>query len=175
MENRRFHDQIKRGCKGHVFSVYIDEAHLFYSAEDFKNMDKEFNDVKAFVSQSRKVHVDLYLITQAWENLWGQMRRHAEFVYKCRDYRNVSFGIFGTLPAWAGFALNWARCDAATDMVMSTGKTPITRYVTDCYSTSQVYDPMMKALLERMPQYEPVFSKVGFLERMFRKPAIIEQ
>jgi len=173
MEDRRFQNQIMRGVKGSTVRVYIDEAHLFYSAEDFKQMDRAFDDVKRFVSQSRKVHVDIYLITQAWENLWGQFRRHAEFLYRCRDFRNVKFGIFGTLPSWL-MALKWSKCDEATGQVLETGSTPITKKITDCYSTAQVYDPMMRELVQRMKQFEPVKAKVGWLKRTFGKPPTFE-
>ena len=164
-----FHRQIDRGSGALNVKVYIDEAHLFFPAAEYRELRKQFLEVESFVSQSRKVGVDLYLITQAWENIWGQLRRQAQFIIECRDMRVIKFPLVGqALGQFLG--LSWTRKDAQTDEALDTGRTQIARDVTSCYSTKQVYDDLMAELVDIMPEFHPVAEPVGWLRRTFTRP-----
>jgi hypothetical protein len=163
-----FHKNLPRGSS-RTIRVYIDEAHLFFPASEYRDLKKAFLEVEAFVSQSRKVKVDIWLITQAWENVWGQLRRQALFIYSCRDMRVVNFPVFGKIIGQM-MGLTWARLDAATNAVLETGRTAIAKDICQLYATSQVYDDMMASLVGSMSLFEVERRPVGWFGRTFRNP-----
>lgn len=166
----RFQKQIPRGTPLRNVRVFIDEAHLHYNADDHRELSAQFKDIKGFITQSRKARVDVCFITQAWDTLYMQFRKQALFLYKCRDFREINFPIFGKLP---GMGLLWSKCCAATDQVLENGRTPLSKELFRCYSTTQVYDDTTAALFERMPQFVPRPNKISWLSSKFTKPKII--
>lgn len=173
-EDVLFHKQIMRGTRPGAVKVFIDEAHLFFPGSEYRALSKQFMELDAWLSQSRRGHVDVYFITQAWENLWGQLRRHAEFIYSCRDMRKINFPMVGQL---AFLGLSWTRSCAQTDTSLETGRTKITKELTDCYSTLQCYDVGMSEWMEKTPIFEDNKASVNPIRRLFpmpkRKPPVV--
>lgn len=169
-EDIRFQNQIPRGVPLRNVKVFIDESHLFYNADDHRDLSSQYKDIKGFITQSRKVSVDVCFITQAWDTLYMQFRKQALFLYKCRDFREINFPIFGKLP---GMGLLWSKCCASTDQVLENGRTPLSKELFRCYSTRQVYDDVTAALFEKMPLFQPQPNKVSWLRSRFTKPKII--
>lgn len=167
--NPLFHREIKRGTPALKGKIYIDEAHIVFPASEFRENKAAFFEIDRFCSQHRKFDVDIYFITQAWENLWGQIKRQATFIYSCRDFRVVSLPMVGTAFGSA-MGLKWSRLDSATDIVLETGSTAIAKDVVACYSTKQVFDPMCAELMQSMPIYEPQRQSVSWFARKFSKP-----
>jgi hypothetical protein len=167
-----FHRQLFRGIESSHVHVYLDEAHLNFPAAEYRELRKQFLEIEAFVSQSRKMRVDMWLITQAWDNVWGQLRKQAQFIIECRDMRVISFPIFGKALGSA-MGLSWTRRCAATNQTLESGRTPIARDVVSCYSTMQVYDDMMAELLRVLPEFQPFTSRVGFMERVLHRGPIL--
>lgn len=66
-----FHRNLVRGVEGWHVHMYIDEAHLKFPTAEYRALSKQFLEIEAFVSQSRKVRVDIGIITPAWDNVWG--------------------------------------------------------------------------------------------------------
>jgi len=166
-----FHNHMRQNVRGSNLKIMvgIDEAHLFFPASEYRDLKKAFLSVESFVSQSRRVGCDIVFITQAWDNVWGQLRKQALFEIKCRDIRVIQFPLIG--DALGGFlGLRWTRCDAATGTALETGKTPLSKQVFKLYSTLQPYNDEMEELMKSMPVFEQANGKVGFFERILKAP-----
>jgi len=165
-----FHRYMRQNVRGDlVVKVYIDEAHLFFSAGEYRDLKKEFGAVESFVSQSRRVGCDIYFITQAWENVWGQLRKQALFEVKCRDLRVIEFPMFGT--ALGGLlGMSWTKVDCQSGAVLESGKTKLARDIFSCYNTMQAYDDAMAEIMATMPVFQRATEKVGLLRRIFGNP-----
>jgi hypothetical protein len=170
--NALFHRQVIRGIEGWHVLVFIDEAHLKFPAAEYRELRKQFLEIEAFVSQSRKVRIDLYFITQAWSNVWNQLTKQALFIIECRDMRSMKLPLFGfALGGMLG--LSWTKRDSATNVATESGRTKIARDVVQCYSTMQVYDDMMAELMEVLPECEPFVSRVGFFQRLLHRGPVL--
>lgn len=160
--------QTKRSDKLPV-RVTIDEAHLFFSADDHRELKKEFNQVQSFVSQSRRVGCDIYFVTQAWDNVWSQLRKQALFEVQCRDLRVIRFPMIG--DALGGvLGMSWTKIDAQTRTSLETGKTALSKDVFGCYNTMQPYDDAMEEIMATMPFFDKVKGRVSLFDRLFRSP-----
>lgn len=149
--------------------VGIDEAHLFFPAAEYRNLRVEFLSVESFVSQSRRVNCDIVLITQAWDNIWTQLRKQALFEIRCRDFRVIQLPLFGdALGSFMG--LSWTRFDTAANTPLDKGKTKLSKEIFGLYSTMQPYNEEMAELMRTMPVFEGGVDKVGWLEKIFRRP-----
>lgn len=158
-----------RGDSNLKIKVGIDEAHLFFPAAEYRSLATEFRAVESFISQSRRVNCDVVFITQAWDNVWAQLRKQALFEIRCRDFRVIKIGIFGdSLGNMLG--MKWSKHDTATGVALENGKTKLSPEVFGLYSTMQPYNEEMSELMRTMPFYDGQLEPVGFLRRMFRKP-----
>lgn len=166
-----FHRYMRRAAPGSNLKVmvYIDEAHLFFPASEYRALQKQFLSVESFVSQSRRVGCDIIFITQAWSNVWGQLQKQALFITECRDFRVLKLPLIGdSLGNFLG--LKWAKKDAATGVVLEDGATKLSKGVFECYSTSQAYNDEMSEIMQTMEIFKEQTERVGLLERFLRKP-----
>jgi hypothetical protein len=154
--------------------VYIDEAHLFFPASEYRDLKKSFLSVESFVSQSRRVRCDIFFITQAWDNVWGQLRKQALFVVDCRDFRVINLPMFGKSLGNA-IGMKWSRKDAATGVVLETGGTALSKAVFDLYSTHQAYNEEMAEIMRTMAVFHEQHDRVPFFQRYFSKPPVTVQ
>lgn len=166
-----FHRHMRQASPSNKLNVhvYIDEAHLFFPAAEYTRLRKEFLSVESFVSQSRRVRCDIWFITQAWDNVWGQLRKQALFEVACRDFRVIQLPLVGdALGSMMG--LKWTRLDAATNTALETGGTKLNKEIFSLYNTHQPYNDEMAEIMRTMEVYEERRDRVGLLQRMFKKP-----
>lgn len=149
--------------------VYIDEAHLFFPAAEYTRLRKEFLSVESFVSQSRRVRCDIWFITQAWDNVWGQLRKQALFEIACRDFRQVKLGIFGDALG-SVMGLKWTRLDCASGTALESGGTKLSSEIFTLYNTHQPYNEEMAEIMRTMEVFGEENQSVGFFRRLFGKP-----
>lgn len=149
--------------------VYIDEAHLFFPAAEYQALRKQFLSVESFVSQSRRVRCDIWFITQAWDNVWGQLRKQALFEISCRDFRVLSLPLVGTALG-SSMGLKWTRKDAATGVALESGKTSLSPEILRCYSTHQPYNDEMAEIMRTMPVFEENTNRISYWQKLFHKP-----
>jgi hypothetical protein len=152
----------RRGTQSHRTLVFIDEAHLFYPSGRSQAYDVQFDLINKFISQSRKFHIDIYLITQDESLLYHRFKTQAEHRYHCIDMRKKSFGWLGTPP---GAGLKWVEKDTKSDLVMKEGETALDKRLFGCFDTFQKYDKFTRDLEASMPVHEP-------LPNTFRETAI---
>lgn len=77
-----FQKEIAAGSMGLPVLVVIDEAHLWFNARDWAKQSKE---MLTFLTQSRKVSVDVIFITQACTNIDKQFRVLCQYVWAFKD------------------------------------------------------------------------------------------
>ena len=147
--------------------VFIDEAHLFFPSAEYRKLATVFQEIAAFVTQSRKFGVDVFLITQAWDTLWNTLRKQAELLYECRDMRKVKLPMIGAALGGV-FGLTYVIRDEKTGERLDGGSTRIAKDLVSCYSTQQVYDAGTEELRASMGTYETQRRPVGWLSRTFR-------
>lgn len=164
----RYMKQARPDARNNVW-VIIDEAHLFFPAAEYRDLKKAFLSVESFVSQSRRVRCDIWFITQAWDNVWGQLRKQALFETACRDFRVVNLPLVGS-SLGSAMGLKWVRKDCATGAVLETGKTALDRGIFGFYSTHQPYNEEMSEIMRTMEVYEENRERVGWFARHFKKP-----
>lgn len=143
----------RRGTAAHRTLVFIDEAHLFYPSGRSQTYDVQFDPINKFISQSRKFHIDIYLITQDESLLYHRFKTQAEHRYHCIDMRKKSFGWLGTPP---GAGLKWVEKDTKSDLVMKEGETALDKRLFGCFNTFQKYDKFTRELEANMPLHEPL-------------------
>ena len=143
----------RKGTKEFPTLVLIDEAHLFYPSGRSQTFDVQFDRINKFVSQSRKFHIDIYLITQDESLLYHRFKTQAEHRIHCIDMRKKSFGILGTPP---GAGLKWVEKDTKSDLVMKEGETSLDRRLFGCFDTFQKYDEFTRDLAATLPEHVPL-------------------
>jgi Zonular occludens toxin (Zot). len=78
------HKHIASGSQGCAALVVVDEAQLFYNSRDWQKQDKG---LLTFLTQSRKVCVDMIFITQAATNIDKQFRVLCQYVWAFKDMK----------------------------------------------------------------------------------------
>lgn len=81
---KEFHRHVPAGTKERPTLVVLDEIHLEFNARDWA---KASNEVLAFLTQSRKVAVDVIFISQSIHNVDKQWVRMVQFIWRFRDMR----------------------------------------------------------------------------------------
>lgn len=160
-EDLDFYDELYFGTPECPVIVVCDEAHLFMSAEDYRELAKKLKRFMSFLSQSRKAHVDVYFITQDISLIYGKICKQVEHRIHCIDMRKKRMGIFGSMPM-AG--LKWVMKDMKSDMVQMTGRTKLDPKIFDCYDSFQMYDSFMENLRDKCEVFEPIDNRLEFTE-----------
>jgi len=93
VEVKDYYLRIPRGNKDQQVLVIIDEAHLEHNARDW---DKANKDLLTFVTLVRKLDVELIYITQVLTNVDKQIRAMVQFVWHCRNMKQLR--ILGVIP-----------------------------------------------------------------------------
>lgn len=65
--------------------VIIDEFHLWFNNRDWAQTAKNSRPTLTFITQSRKLHVDLILISQSVLNMDKQFMRMVQYIWRFRD------------------------------------------------------------------------------------------
>lgn len=136
--------------------IVLDEAHLFFNARDWS---KTSRGLLAFLTQSRKVCVDIRFISQSVKNVDSQFSRLAEFIWRCRDMRNVKILGF----RWPMNEILALRIDAQVGEVIERHRLKIEPLVWEAYET--------RALLSDI---ECTSNRVGAVKLQKVKKSIIK-
>jgi hypothetical protein len=80
-----FHRYIPKGDKDLPVLVVVDEAHLHFNARDHAQTDRKFRETLTFLTQSRKVNVDVIFISQSILNMDRQFGRLVQYIWRFRD------------------------------------------------------------------------------------------
>lgn len=83
------HRHISAGAMECPVLVVIDEIHLWFNARDWA---KASRDLLTFLTQSRKVSIDLIFISQAMTNVDKQFRTLNEYVWSAKDLQKLIIG-----------------------------------------------------------------------------------
>lgn len=147
-----------QGTRDNPVMVICDEAHLFYPAHGHSKQDYQLEKLNSFLSQSRKVFIDLYFITQDQSLLYHRIKAQAEHRIHCIDMRKKRVPLLGTLP---GAKLRWVEKDTKSDMVQQTGETSLDPAVFACYDSFQMYDSQMRDLQKALPVHNPIDNRLS--------------
>lgn len=150
-EEPNFMLKARKGTKAHPTLVLIDEAHLYYPSGRSQHYDVQFEVLNKFISQSRKFHIDVYLITQDESLLYHRLKTQAEHRYHCIDMRKKSYGWLGTPP---GAGLKWVEKDTKSDLVMKEGETQLDKRLFRTFDTFQKYDKFTRELQDTLPTHD---------------------
>ena len=86
-----FPRHISSGSSSAPVLVVIDEIHLYFNSRDWQKTGKG---ILTFLSQTRKLHVNIMGITQHEANLDGQFRRLVQFIWRHTDLAKVVIPVF---------------------------------------------------------------------------------
>ena len=145
-EQPDFRRAIPRGSRDLTVSVVIDEAQLYYNAANDRQLKATLLDLVSYLTQSRKMGVDVCFVTQAPETIWGQFRYQCLFMNKCRDMRCLSVPLFGKIFS----GLKYTKVDIWSGQVLETHSTKLHPDLFACYDTAQMYDSKMRDIGESM-------------------------
>lgn len=98
-ESWDFHRYLKAGREINTLCV-IDEAHLWFNARDHAVTAATKRELITFLSQSRKLKVDVIFIVQAAENLDAQFRRLAQEIWRMKDLQRFVIPLVGLRYPW---------------------------------------------------------------------------
>lgn len=98
-ESWSFHKYLKAGSDLNTLCV-IDEAHLWFNARDHAVTALTKRELITFLSQSRKLKVDVIFIVQAAENLDAQFRRLAQEIWRMKDLQRFRVPLVGIAYPW---------------------------------------------------------------------------
>ncbi|WED66830.1 zonular occludens toxin domain-containing protein [Synoicihabitans lomoniglobus] len=95
---RDFHRQISRGTADSQVLVMLDEAHLEWNSRDYQSTRKDPRDreMLTFITLCRKLDIILLFITQSPEDIDKQLRKKANLLWMCRNFRH--YKIMGLIP-----------------------------------------------------------------------------
>ena len=135
-----FHKYLLSGSRDLPVLVVIDEAHLWFNAKDSAVTAATKRALLTFLSQSRKLSVDLIFIVQAAENLESQFRRLAQEIWRMRDLTKIVVPVLGLKWPWPDTLA--FRIDAASGMVMQRKLIRRTQDIFNCYNTNALLRPV---------------------------------
>lgn len=87
-----FHNHVSAGSDEIPALVLIDEAHLFFNSRDWS---KTSRDVLTFLTQTRKVRINVIMITQHQDNIDKQFRRLVQYYWTFRDMKKFRLPLLG--------------------------------------------------------------------------------
>ena len=152
-ESIDFRDKTKKGTLTHPYNIYIDEAHLFFNAKDATLLKNDFFPLLSYITQSRKLHQNIFFSTQAPETLVNQFRLQTEEGYRCVDMRKKDFPIVGKIDT---LGLRWVAYDWSSGQTLRTGGTKIDSLLTNCFDTTQFYDTTTSLMAQELDTFTPI-------------------
>lgn len=131
----RLHEVVKGGDKDCPVLCILDEVHLYHNSRDWSRASRG---LLQWLTQSRKLYVDIIAITQHRNNLDKQWVRLVERYFRFRDLRRFK------MP---GLGIGFPFFQCLSVEVDTDGKTVIRRNwerfdlpVFSCYSSDQLFD-----------------------------------
>lgn len=130
----KLHNTVSGGTKESPTLCILDEIHIWYNSRDWA---KASPDVLRWLTQTRKINVDIIIITQHINNVDKQWIRLLAGRWRFRDLRKWK------MP---GLGIRWplqqflAQCyDQDGKTLVQTNFEPIDKDIFKCYDSSQVY------------------------------------
>jgi hypothetical protein len=157
----RFHDfeaepdfrrSVPRGVDGCNVGVFCDEAQIYYNSVADTELKRTFLDLVKYVTQSRKMRVDLTFITQVADSVWKQFRDQALFEYRCRDMRVLSVPLFGKIFS----GLRYSQIDIKSGQLLAAKQTKLSPDLFACYDTAQMYNEEMRDIFASAEIWSPL-------------------
>lgn len=148
--------------------VIIDETHLEFNARNWQHTRDVHSEMMDFLTQSRKVHVNIIFITQDQATIDKQMRTQAERVVSCRNMTDLE------VPVLKAKLFNsiWytERSSSNKDLIYKKEKWRIDSEVFEVYNSFALLSSSMKEWLEGREQLGRVkLRKVSFLRKWIYK------
>jgi hypothetical protein len=143
-----FHRAIAAGDMSLPVLVVIDEAHLWFNAREWAKTSKE---LLTFLTQSRKVSIDIIFITQAATNIDKQFRSLIQYLWAFKDLRKL-------LSWWPLPSIMCCRFDVDGQTLQGWNIIRKRQLVFDAYDTNALLKPidfggekLSAVLLEKVP------------------------
>jgi hypothetical protein len=133
----RINELLPRGVGVTNILCILDEVHLWFNARDWAQASR---DLLAYLTQSRKMKVDLIFISQSINNIDKQFVRLVQYIWRFRDMQRFRFPILGfSWPFPQILALHYDY-DGKTLMMRHWVKK--SQEVFDCYDTNSLLKPI---------------------------------
>lgn len=91
----RFWEDVPKGKHDLRIMVFIDEAHKTWGKNGYLYMPQEDTDI---ISIMRHLNIELYIMSQAWEHVWTDLRRLTQCFYRVNNLKNGGMGVVASLP-----------------------------------------------------------------------------
>lgn len=95
-----FNKALTGGTRELPVLVVLDELHLFFSAKDHAMTATSRRGMLTFLSQTRKVYIDLVFITQEEENLDVHFRRLTDEIWRMKDLSRFKIPLLNIGYPW---------------------------------------------------------------------------
>jgi zona occludens toxin (predicted ATPase) len=138
-ESWDFHKYLKAGREINTLCV-IDEAHLWFNARDHAVTAATKRELITFLSQSRKLKVDVIFIVQAAENLDAQFRRLAQEIWRMKDLQRFRIPLVNIAYPWPHTLA--FRLDNGNFQVMEKKLLRREQTIYDSYNTNALLRPV---------------------------------
>lgn len=138
-ESWDFHKYLKAGNELNTLCV-IDEAHLWFNARDHAVTANTKRELITFLSQSRKLKVDVIFIVQAAENLDAQFRRLAQEIWRMKDLQRFRIPLLGIAYPWPHTLA--FRLDNGNMQIMEKKLLRRQQAIFDAYNTNALLRPV---------------------------------
>lgn len=135
-----FHRYLRQGTNELPTMCVIDEAHLWFNARDHAVTAQTKRALLTFLSQSRKLCVDVVFIVQAVENLDAQFRRLAGEVWRMKDLQKLVVPLISVRYPWPHTLV--FRMDAGAKQIMERKLIRRSGEIFDCYNTNALLRPV---------------------------------
>lgn len=139
-ESWDFHKYLRSGVAGLNSLCVIDEAHLWFNARDHSVTAATKRELITFLSQSRKLNVDVIFIVQAAENLDAQFRRLAQEIWRMKDLARFKLPILDIAYPWPHTMA--FRMDTGNNMVMEKKLLKRSPIIWNAYNTNALLRPV---------------------------------
>lgn len=138
-ESWDFHKYLRSGTSLNTLCV-IDEAHLWFNARDHAVTASTKRELITFLSQSRKLKVDVIFIVQAAENLDAQFRRLTQEFWRMKDLQRFKVPLLGWQYPYAHTLA--FRIDAGSNQIMEKKLILRNASVWNAYNTNALLRPV---------------------------------
>lgn len=135
-----FHRYLRQGTNELPTLCVIDEAHLWFNARDHAVTASTKRALLTFLSQSRKLCVDVVFIVQAVENLDAQFRRLAGEVWRMKDLQKLHVPLINIRYPWPHTLA--FRMDAGAKQIMEKKLIRRSQDIFDAYNTNALLRPV---------------------------------
>lgn len=147
-DDKGWHVAVPFGMPSGSVLVVLDEIHLFFNARDWASTQKQHRDLVSFLSQSRKVHVEVRFLCQSATTLEKQFRLQCEFEYYMRNVKDIKIPLLGTLPMNRLLMVTRDNAKDSSSKPLAHELVKYDKRLFRCYNTYALLDDHMIQLVE---------------------------